>query len=499
MSTPPTDEAATEPGAVSQSGAAPGGRGPLIELSGITKTFGANLALEHVDLNIGVSESVGIIGDNGAGKSTLVKILSGVYRPTSGEMHLAGKKVEFHSPLDARSNGIEMIYQDLALCGDLDIAANIFLGRELKRRVGPFNFLDRDRMAEIARNDVANLGLDLDVHREVGKLSGGERQMVAVARALQFKPRALLMDEPTAALSTEKIKKTARADRRAQDARRVAPAGQPPLHRHPACLRSGRRHPWRQGRRRDAAPRTLDGGCDGAHDRVDDRRSPGKRSGSLMSPAVMWKRFFADKGPASVNPGLIVALVVVFVVLCFTSPYFLTSTNLLNIAKALVVAGIAAAGETIVIIAGGFDLSIGSTMAASGMLSAYMLDSGFPISIAFACSILLGVLIGATNGTIISHFRVNPLITTLAMLAIIRGLAFVISDGREIVITNQTWLALGTGKFLGIPLIVLLLVVLYLAFMFIIPRTTFGRYIYAIGSNARAARLWQALRSTVGF
>ena len=201
------------------------------------------------------------------------------------------------------------------------------------------------------------------------------------------------------------------------------------------------------------------------------------------------KRFFADRGPTSVNPGLVVALVVVFAVLCFTSPYFLTSTNLLNIAKALVVAGIAAAGETIVIIAGGFDLSIGSTMAASGMLSAYMLDSGFPISIAFACSILLGVLIGATNGTIISYFRVNPLITTLAMLAIIRGLAFVISDGREIVITNQTWLALGTGKFLGIPLIVLLLVTLYLVFIFFIPRTTFGRYIYAIGSNARAARL----------
>lgn len=201
MSIPPTDEASAEPGAVD------GFRSPLIELSGITRAFGANLALDRVDLNIGVSESVGIIGDNGAGKSTLVKILSGVYRATSGEMRLAGKRVDFRSPLDARNNGIEMIYQDLALCEDLDIAANIFLGRELKRRVGPFKFLDRVRMAEIAMNDVAKLGLDLDIHREVGKLSGGERQMVAVARALQFKPRALLMDEPTAALSTEKIRK----------------------------------------------------------------------------------------------------------------------------------------------------------------------------------------------------------------------------------------------------------------------------------------------------
>lgn len=209
----------------------------------------------------------------------------------------------------------------------------------------------------------------------------------------------------------------------------------------------------------------------------------------MKNPADALKAMFADKGAASVNPGLIVAVVVVFVILCFASPYFLTTTNLLNIAKALVVVGIAAAGETIVILAGGFDLSIGSTMAAAGMLSAYMLDTGFPIWIAFACSIALGVGIGATNGTIISYFRVNPLIATLAMLAIIRGLAFVISDGREIIITDPTWLALGTGKFAGIPLIVLVLLVLYLTFMFIIPRTSFGRYIYAIGSNARAARL----------
>ena len=160
-----------------------------------------------MDLAIGASEAVGIIGDNGAGKSTLVKVLSGVYRPTDGEMRFVGRKVDFHSPLDARNNGIEMIYQDLALCEDLDVGANIFLGRELKRRFGPLKFLDRSGMAEAARRDVANLGLDIDVRREVGRLSSGERQMVAVARALQFKPQALLMDEPTAALSTEKIRK----------------------------------------------------------------------------------------------------------------------------------------------------------------------------------------------------------------------------------------------------------------------------------------------------
>jgi len=207
----------------------------------------------------------------------------------------------------------------------------------------------------------------------------------------------------------------------------------------------------------------------------------------------MKSRLFSDglwgRGAASLNPGLLIAVVVVFVVLTFASPYFLTVNNLLNVAKALVVVGIAAVGETIVIIAGGFDLSIGSTMAAAGMLAAYLVDAGAGIGVAFTCAILLGVAIGATNGTIISYFKINPLITTLAMLAIIRGLAFVISDGREIVITNQAWLSLGTGRLAGIPMIVLVLIAIYLAFAVLMPRTTFGRYVYAIGSNARAARL----------
>lgn len=189
------------------SGAGSGSRVPLIELSGISKKFGSQTALAGVDLQIGVSEAVGIIGDNGAGKSTLVKILSGAYRPSGGEIRLGGNKVDFNSPQDARSSGIEMIYQDLALCEDLDVAANIFLGRELKKKFGPFRLLDRPGMAEAAKRDLTNLGLSFDVRREVGMLSGGERQMIAVARALQFRPRALLMDEPTAALSTEKIKK----------------------------------------------------------------------------------------------------------------------------------------------------------------------------------------------------------------------------------------------------------------------------------------------------
>jgi len=177
----------------------------LLELEGVTKRFGPVEALRDVHLQVAEAEAVGLIGDNGAGKSTLVKILAGVYAPSRGEMRLDGKPVSFGSPLEARANGIEMIYQDLALCGDLDVAANVFLGRELRRRVGPVAVLDRRAMRHEAARVLAELGSRIEPDRIVGSLSGGERQLVAVARALQFSPRLFLMDEPTAALSAEKI------------------------------------------------------------------------------------------------------------------------------------------------------------------------------------------------------------------------------------------------------------------------------------------------------
>lgn len=178
----------------------------LLQLEDVSKTFGPVVALRDVALSIGEAEAVGLIGDNGAGKSTLVKILSGVYAPSSGRLRLDGRIVDFQSPLDARRSGIEMIYQDLALCNDLDVSANIFLGRELRRRLGPLSLLDRVGMATETGRILDELGLSITPERVVGSLSGGERQMVAVARALQFQPRLLLMDEPTAALSAEKIR-----------------------------------------------------------------------------------------------------------------------------------------------------------------------------------------------------------------------------------------------------------------------------------------------------
>src|SRR5262249_30467730 len=135
--------------------------GGLLKLEGIKKRFGPVDVLRGVDMEIGPAEAVGLIGDNGAGKSTLVKILAGVYAPSGGAISVDGKPVRFGSPLDARSSGIEVIYQDLALCDDLDVTANVFLGREPRHRFGPFLWLDRKAMRENAGQVLDRLGIEL--------------------------------------------------------------------------------------------------------------------------------------------------------------------------------------------------------------------------------------------------------------------------------------------------------------------------------------------------
>jgi len=177
----------------------------LLKLNNISKSFGAVSALKDVSLELNDKECLGLLGDNGAGKSTLLKILSGVYKADTGKTYINDKEVDFTDPLLAREAGIEMIYQDLALADELPADANIFLGREQKNNVfGLFKTLNKNKMQDEATKVLSTLGSELDASRLVNVMSGGERQLVAVARALQFNPTILLMDEPTAALSAEK-------------------------------------------------------------------------------------------------------------------------------------------------------------------------------------------------------------------------------------------------------------------------------------------------------
>jgi simple sugar transport system ATP-binding protein len=185
---------------------------PVVEARAITKRYGALTALQDVHLSVYPGEIVGLVGDNGAGKSTLVKILSGALKPTAGELYVEGQQAIFHSPLDARRQGIETVYQDLALAPDLTVTENLFIGRELKRS-GPLRLLgtlDRRRMNHHAREQLDRLRVRIDsVTIRAESLSGGQRQAIAVARAVAWGRHILLMDEPTASLAVEEQRKVA--------------------------------------------------------------------------------------------------------------------------------------------------------------------------------------------------------------------------------------------------------------------------------------------------
>jgi simple sugar transport system ATP-binding protein len=187
---------------------APGQQPPLVEMRGISKSFGAVQAVVDASLVVWPAEVVGIVGDNAAGKSTLMKVLSGAHEPTSGEIRMHGVPVRFASPHDARQRGIEMVYQNFALVPHLDIATNIFLGREPVRS-GPARLLgalDRATMDAGARELFGRLRVDVgSVRAKVRTLSGGQQQAIAIARAMAFEARLIIMDEPTANLAVSGI------------------------------------------------------------------------------------------------------------------------------------------------------------------------------------------------------------------------------------------------------------------------------------------------------
>jgi len=191
---------------------------PLLEARGLTKHYGSVQALDGASFTAYPGEVVALIGDNGAGKSTLVKTLSGVIRPDSGQILVKGVPVSFSNPLDARAHGIETVYQDLALAPDLDAAANLHLGRELYRWWPPLHVLNKTEMRRRAIAAFADLGVELpDVTAPVATLSGGQRQSVAVARAVAYASEIIFMDEPTAALGVVQRERVLDNIRRVRD------------------------------------------------------------------------------------------------------------------------------------------------------------------------------------------------------------------------------------------------------------------------------------------
>lgn len=208
--------------------------------------------------------------------------------------------------------------------------------------------------------------------------------------------------------------------------------------------------------------------------------------GGLLSRGVAWARHTVS----DVGPGLFMILGVEILVFWWTAhPHFLTQSNFIEIGKRMTIIGIAAVGETVVIIAGGFDLSVGSVAAMSGVGSAWVVDNGGSLAAGVLAALAIGALIGVVNGAITGYGRINPLITTLGTWAIVRGMAYVLTDNKQITVNHEGFQNLGKLSAVKLPYIVWILLGTYVVFGFIIPKYRFGRYMYAIGSNERAAAL----------
>jgi len=177
----------------------------VLQAEKLTKHYGGVHALQDADFTLYDGEHVAIVGDNGAGKSTFVKQITGVERPTSGEIYFDGRLVEFHNPTDAREVGIEAVFQNLALADDLDVPSNIFLGREeVYFNLGPFSFLNEKKMLQKSQEALERTGIKIpDLKNSLRHMSGGQRQCVAISRAASFASKLIIMDEPTAALGVQ--------------------------------------------------------------------------------------------------------------------------------------------------------------------------------------------------------------------------------------------------------------------------------------------------------
>jgi simple sugar transport system ATP-binding protein len=179
--------------------------GPVLEVKNILKDFGTIRALNNISFVLDEGKILGLVGDNGAGRTTLLNILSGGFQPSSGSTYLKGKEVRFRSPADAMKVGIAIVYQFLELVEIASVWENFFMGRELTRRMGPFAYLDVAKMKHSTAESITKYGHKFNIEREIGELSGGQRQIIAVTRAIEANPEILLLDEPISGLSKRVI------------------------------------------------------------------------------------------------------------------------------------------------------------------------------------------------------------------------------------------------------------------------------------------------------
>ena len=403
------------------------GSTPVLSLKGVSKSFGPVQALSDVDFDVQPGEVVALVGDNGAGKSTLVKTIAGIHPPDSGTITFEGKEVSIHGPSDAVQLGIATVYQDLALCDNLDVVENLFLGREEKSE-GPAGFvgqLDEVDMEKQTGELLENLAVTItSVRAEVGTMSGGQRQQVAIARSLLGEPKLVMLDEPTAALGVRQtamvlqLIKTLRErgygvvviSHNLADVFEVADSivvlrlGQTA-----GVFKAGETNQARGGRgdhrgireRRGAEMSTADA-------TVDEDVEAG-------SPRLDLLRRFVQGDLAALR--VVLALALIWIVFYVQEPRFMSSVNLSNLVLQTTAVGLVSIGIVHVLLLGEIDLSVG---AVSGLCASIMavlnVQHGWSPYLAIAAAVLAGTAIGLFQGSVFTRFVVPSFVVTLAGL-----------------------------------------------------------------------------------
>ncbi len=467
---------------------------PLLELRGLYKSFGAVQVLHDVDLSLRVGEVTALVGDNGAGKSTLVKCVSGIYAADSGEIRFDGRPVTIHNPRDAGHLGIEVVYQDLALCDNLDIVQNMFLGRE--RRSGVV--LDEPTMEQMASKTLTALAVRTvtSVRQQVASLSGGQRQTVAIAKAVLWNSRIVILDEPTAALGVAQTAQVLELVRRLADnglavllishnmnevfavsdsiaalylGRMVAQVRTTDVsHSEVVQLITAGRSGGLGIQASDGS--SYDGsGYDGSGIRRQWLLEP-VRTRRERSRPMTTLRTYADTAPVEQQPfgahvsayarrvrgGEMGALPAIFGLLALCTvfsilrPAFLTAGNLANLLPQGAAVTAIAMGLVFVLLLGEIDLSAGFTSGVcASVLAIALTEYGVSWYVAVLAAIAIGSIVGLILGTLVAKIGIPSFVVTLAAFLAFQGVVLLLIKGGTIIsITDPVILAIG-NKFLS--------------------------------------------------
>jgi ribose transport system permease protein len=473
---------------------------PYLSLRGISKHFGGVSALKDIDLDIRAGEVLALVGDNGAGKSTLIKIIAGAYKADEGEIFVEGRKVRIETPADAKHFNIETIYQDLALMDDLELAPNIFIGREIVRGgVGRLiRFLNNTKMAEETVRILEKLNIEVpDIKRKVFNLSGGQRQAVAISRAIYFNAKLLIMDEPTAALGVEETRKVYALIRElrqngiaviiiSHNINEVFDVADKFVVLKTGMLVGVRR---KEETSLDEILRMIIAGKAAL--------SSAPAAAATVPAAAPEKAAAGPKGKwksstqAIQKAAAFLSLVLMVGFFSIGSPFFMTFDNLMTVILQTSVIGILAIGVTFVIISAGIDLSLGAVVALAGMIIGKAANAGLPVWVSVLCGILVATVMGFLNGFLVAKATLPPFIATLGIMMVARGLTLVISQARPVYfLVAPSFRLISQGSLFGaVPYPILYLLVLALAASFVMRRLAIGRHIYGLGSNETAVKL----------